>query len=372
MEWLGLILAVYFYMMSTSSADYLAEMTQKRNADLAASIAKELAIDPATNQLPSEELENLFHAAMIINPSIKLYMIGHEGEILTASANPGEIKVKAVDVARIEAFIHKTDSMPIYGDDPRFPTEPKVFSATSLLSQDGSLHCYLYITLGSEQKADAASIRHSYILLVLGRALLVALAVTLIIGFLCVLWLTKDLKKVSTAVRQMERGDYTARVEANSSDEVNELAVAFNTMASKIHSAMTQLKQNDELRRELIANISHDLRTPLASVEGYVETILHKKHLLTEQEKQHYLETILKNTRRLGRLVADLFELSKLEARQTQPKPETFSLVELAHDILLQLTPKAQQNDIKLKSDFAREVPLTYADISLIERVLQT
>lgn len=207
--------------------------------------------------------------------------------------------------------------------------------------------------------------------MVLGRALLVALAVTLIIGFLCVFWLTKDLKKVAGAVHQMEKGDYNARVTAKSSDEVNELAMAFNTMASKIQSAMTQLRQNDELRRELIANISHDLRTPLASVEGYVETILLKKHLLSETERQHYLETILKNTRRLARLVADLFALSKLEARQTQPQPEIFSLVELAHDILLQLKPKAEAGKVALKSSFDRDIALTYADISLIERVLQ-
>ncbi len=363
--------AVYFYLMSTSSADYLAEMTQKRNLDLAASIAKEFTIDSATNEIPGPVLEELFHDAMIINPNIKLYMVGHEGEILTASAQPGEIKLDTIDVSKVEAFIHQTDSMPIYGDDPRYPKDPRVFSATTLLSHDGSLHCYLYITLGSEHESDAASIRHSYILMVLGRALLVALAVTLIIGFLCVFWLTKDLKKVAGAVRQMEQGDYSARVTAKSSDEVNELAMAFNTMASKIQSAMTQLRQNDELRRELIANISHDLRTPLASVEGYVETILIKKHLLSETERQHYLETILKNTRRLARLVADLFALSKLEARQTQPQPEIFSLVELAHDILLQLKPKAEAGKVALKSNFDRDIPLTYADISLIERVLQ-
>ncbi len=362
---------VYFYLMSTSSADYLAEMMQKRNIDLAASIAKELKIDSATNEIPGEELEDLFHAAMIINPNIKLYMVGHKGEILTASANPGEIKVKEIDVDQIEAFIHQTDSMPIYGDDPRFPKEPRVFSATQLLSQDGSLHCYLYITLGSEHETDAASIRHSYILMVLGRALLVALAVALIIGLLVVFWLTRDLNKVAEAVRQMEQGDYSVRVQASSSDELNDLAVAFNTMASKIHAAMNQLKQNDKLRRELIANVSHDLRTPLASVEGYVETILHKNHLLSESERQGYLKTILKNTRRLTRLVADLFALSKLEARQTQPHPETFSLVELAHDILLQLTPKAEKKQITLKSDFAKDIPLAYADVSLIARVLQ-
>jgi len=363
--------AVYFYLMSTSSADYLAEMTQKRNTDLAASIAKEFTIDSATNEIPKAVLEELFHDAMIINPNIKLYMVGHQGEILTASAQPGEIKSTKINIDPIEAFIHQTDSMPIYGDDPRFPADPKVFSATTLLSQDGSLHCYLYVTLGSEHKSDVASIRHSYILMVLGRALLVALAVALIIGFLFVFWLTRDLRNVVGAVRKMEAGDYGVRVQAASSDELNELAVAFNTMASKIQLAMNQLKQNDALRRELIANVSHDLRTPLASVEGYVETILHKKHLLSESERQGYLETILKNTRRLTRLVADLFALSKLEAQQTQPHPETFSLVELAHDISLQLTPKAEKKQITLKSDFAKDIPLTYADVSLIARVLQ-
>ncbi|MEM9676252.1 MAG: hypothetical protein AAF992_26915, partial [Bacteroidota bacterium] len=133
--------AVYFYLMSTSSADYLAEMTQKRNLDLAASIAKEFTIDSATNEIPGPVLEELFHDAMIINPNIKLYMIGHEGEILTASAQPGEIKLDTIDVSKVEAFIHQTDSMPIYGDDPRYPEDSRVFSATTLHSRDGSLHC---------------------------------------------------------------------------------------------------------------------------------------------------------------------------------------------------------------------------------------
>ena len=234
------------------------------------------------------------------------------------------------------------------------------------------LHCYLYVTLNNDSiYGDEASVRQSYIFKILGRALLIVLAVTTIIGLLLISFVTRDLKKMVTAVRTMEQGNYATRVNIRSSDELSELGTAFNTMAGEIDSAMTQLKQNDELRRELIANISHDLRTPLASVEGYVETILLKDHLLTENEKKSYLETILKNTRSLGSLVSELFQLSKLEAKQIQAKPETFSVSELVHDIVLQFTPKAASHTIDLHYERSENIPLVYADVSLIERVLQ-
>lgn len=364
--------AIYFYMILGSTGEYVAEVTQKRNRDLAVSIAQQMKIDSATNRIPETQLKELFHAAMIINPSIKLYIVGHEGEIMTASALPGEVKMDTIDVETIESFIHDSAPLPIYNDDPREPSRPKLFSAAPLANSDGSLHCYLYITLNNDSLyGDEASVRQSYIFKILGRALLIVLAVTTVIGLLLISFVTRDLKKMVTAVRTMEQGDYAARVNIRSSDELSELGTAFNTMAGEIESAMTQLKQNDELRRELIANISHDLRTPLASVEGYVETILLKDHLLTESEKKSYLETILKNTRSLGSLVSELFQLSKLEAKQIQAKPETFSVSDLAHDIVLQFAPKSESHTIDLRYERSENIPLVYADVSLIERVLQ-
>ncbi len=364
--------AVYLYMVTDSSEMYLAEVTQKRNLDLAASIAQELKIDSATNVIPTQTMQELFHQAMIINPYIKLYLVGHSGEVLTYSAPPETVILDYINVVPLRTFLDGSQPLPIFGDDPRAPQRPAVFSATALNNSDGSLHCYLYITLNNDSASEeAASVRKSYIFHVLIRALGVALIVALLIGLLFIFLLTRDLKKMSETVRKMEAGDYTARIEVDSSDELSELAAAFNTMAAKIDTAMTQLKQNDELRRELVANISHDLRTPLASVEGYVETILMKEHLMTEAEKKNYLETILKNTKSLGRLVSELFQLSQLEARQTEPKPETFSIAELTQDIALKFKPKAKEADITLSCEFTEQLPLVYADISLIERVLQ-
>ncbi len=363
---------VFLYLMLGSTSEYVAEITQKRNHDLAASIAQEMRLDSATNRIPESQLEELFHAAMVINPSIKLYIIGHEGDIMTASALPGEVKLDSINVEQVESFIHGSLPLPIYGDDPRNPAQPRVFSATELPSSDGTLHCYLYVTLNNNiPNSDEASVQQSYIFKILGRALLIVLVVVIVIGLLLISLLTRDLKKMVSAVRKMERGDYATRVHINSSDELRELSTAFNTMADEIESAMTQLRRNDELRRELVANISHDLRTPLASVEGYVETILLKDHLLTESEKQSYLETILKNTRSLGRLVSELFQLSKLEAKQIEAQPETFPVSELAQDIVLQFAPKAESLGVQLVYDRSEDIPLVYADVSLVERVLQ-
>ena len=173
------------------------------------------------------------------------------------------------------------------------------------------------------------------------------------------------------AVQNVQAGDFSARVTVQSSDEIGQLGTAFNSMAAKIESSLETLSRNDSLRRELVANISHDLRTPLASIEGYTETILLREHILTEEERKTYLLTILKNTQSLGRLVSKLFELSKLEAKQTTLHIEPFSITELIQDNLLKFEPQANEQAIQLSSDLPRHTPFVLADVALIERVLQ-
>ena len=89
----------------------------------------------------------------------------------------------------------------------------------------------------------------------------------------------------------------------------------------------------DNMRRDLVANVSHDLRTPLSIISGYVETILIKDDKISPEERKKYLNTILSSTGRLQTLVGELFELSKLEAKETRPTKESFSLAELLQDV---------------------------------------
>jgi len=153
--------------------------------------------------------------------------------------------------------------------------------------------------------------------------------------------------------------------------EVRELGEAFNEMADKIVRHIEEIKTMDNLRRDLVANVSHDLRTPLVSIHGYVETILMKDRTLSPEDREKYLRTVLQGTERLKKLVEELFELSKLEAKQTTPQPEEFSLAELVQDVVREHQLMADEHGVTLKAEFPHDLPFVRADIALMERVFQ-
>jgi signal transduction histidine kinase len=142
-------------------------------------------------------------------------------------------------------------------------------------------------------------------------------------------------------------------------------------MADTIERNIQELKGVDNLRRELISNVSHDLRTPVASIQGYAETLLLKKDTVSKDEQQKYLETIYKSCGRLKKQVDDLFELSKLQTNQVKPNPEPFSIAELVYDIANKYRIISQKRGISINTVVAKDLPLVEADISMIDRVLQ-
>ncbi|MDA0746200.1 MAG: HAMP domain-containing sensor histidine kinase, partial [bacterium] len=171
-------------------------------------------------------------------------------------------------------------------------------------------------------------------------------------------------------VQKFAQGDYPQRVLVHSRDEIGQLGIAFNQMADTIISSMEKIRQNDVLRRELIANISHDLRSPLASIQGYLETVLMKESTLSLEQRRRFLNTVYHNVSMLSRLVNELFELSKLDARQVEPQTEPFSLAELAQDLILEFQPQAEEKRIRLHPPNSPNLPFVYADIGMIERAL--
>jgi PAS domain S-box-containing protein len=124
-------------------------------------------------------------------------------------------------------------------------------------------------------------------------------------------------------------------------------------------------------RSELLANLSHDLRTPLAAMQGYLELLLLQHGRLDAAEAHNYLQTAARHSERLGRLVGDLFELARLEADDMRLKPEPVALAELAHDVAQKFAPEAQRRGVTLEVE--RDVgasPMAAADIALVERLL--
>jgi signal transduction histidine kinase len=139
------------------------------------------------------------------------------------------------------------------------------------------------------------------------RTLPLAIAAGLVITQFLAHGMTSPLRRMTDAARAMAKGDYSQRVVATSHDEVGELARAFNTMSQDLAHA-------DMLRREMIANVSHELRTPVAALQAELENMVDG---VTEPDPER-LQVLLAQTERLGRLVTDILDLSRLEADVVQ------------------------------------------------------
>jgi signal transduction histidine kinase len=258
----------------------------------------------------------------------------------------------------------------LLGDDPRNPGSKKAFSVAPI--QIGKeMQGFLYVILGSEQFDSAVEmIRERYLTSTIIRGLLLSVLVTGIIGLILFAFLTRRLRRMKRVVQDFEQGQLERRVDIRSGDEIGQLAACFNKMADTIVANMEELKKTDKIRRELIANVSHDLRSPLASIKAYLETLQIKENDLTAALRQEYIANILNVANGLENLVEQLFELSKLDARQIQPHLEPFSIADLVQDVVMQFKPAAEKSGIRLEAELPEQLPQVYADIGLIERAL--
>jgi signal transduction histidine kinase len=364
------VLGVGWVVIAFNSARQLfSEVEQVLNREYARSIAEE--IQPmVAGGFEESRVRGAIHYMMVLNPMVEIYLLDAQGKILAYFTGPSDRVVRgSVDMGPVRKFVDSGGEALILGDDPRSAGRAKPFSAAPLTMGDAM--GYVYIILGGEHyDATLRMIRQSYILRAGIVALLLALLCTLIVGLSLFFLLTRPLRALIEAVRSFEKGELGRRVNTHGRDEVAGLGRSFNEMAATIEADMEKLREAERMRKELIGNISHDLRSPLASIQGYLETILLKDASLSPDERRRFLEISLKNTASLKRLVEELFELVKLDTRQVQPKKEPFQAAELAQDAVLKLKPGADGAGVSLTVEGPQDLPLVHGDIGLVERVL--
>ncbi|MEO6285526.1 MAG: HAMP domain-containing sensor histidine kinase, partial [Dyadobacter sp.] len=254
---------------------------------------------------------------------------------------------------------------------PKEPDEPGIFSAAPLY-ENGRLAGYVYAILASETQRQILGTLNSNLNFRLGLYIfLCTLLIAFIVGVITFFLITDSICQIALVVKRFKEGDYSARIVGHSKGNIGMLTSTFNDMADVIVDNIDKITATDKFRQELIANVSHDLRTPLSIMQGYVETLMIKKDQLNNAEKGKYLGVVLDSTKKLSGLVEQLFQYAKLEANQITPEKEQFMLNELASDILMAYHLRAMERSIKLDLDTTGTLPLVFADIALTERVLQ-
>jgi len=350
--------------------NYYSEIDQKLNLNLAADMAAEL--EPfVIDSLNMHEIEHSIHYMMVLNPKMEIYLLDSTGNILAFFADPRKkVQADSVNLEPIERFLGASKPFPIYGEDPRHPGVKKPFSVARLGGSD-HFNGYLYIVIGGELFDSARElIGESYLARTIIRSLLITVFFTGVIGLILFAFLTRPLRQMNEVVKNFKNGQYKDRVPFKGNDEFSELGASFNAMADTIENNIEELKETDRLRRELVANVSHDLRSPLATLKGYVETLQMKNEKLNSSERHNYLDILIDTINGLEKLVEDLFELSKLDAKQVKAQFEPFAIKDLIYDVIMKFRPKAERKNIKIDADIPDRMPQVFADVGLIERVL--
>lgn len=349
------------------------EATQRTNLHLARNIVamkyEQLLADE--NLRRGDGIQQLFHWLMVVNPEVQLYLLDMQGRVLAYDAQPGAVKLSRVDLEPVRRLLAENPSLPVLGDDPRQPGHRAIFSAAPVPPAPPH-EAYLYAVLATEQ-ADVASESWSSHVLRLGVGSgLVALLVAALAGALLFRQLTRPLRRLAQRMQAVagSTGDGSAGPPL-AGNEVEMLERNFDAMSRRLSEQMTEIEGLADRRHELIANVSHDLRTPLASLQGYLETVMLKEDSLDPGLRREYLETALGQSQRLSRLVSELFELTKLDSEMVEPQKEPFSLAELVQDNVQRFQLLAAEQGVEMTADLAPDLPRIEADIGMIERVLE-
>ncbi|GGE31863.1 two-component sensor histidine kinase [Pullulanibacillus camelliae] len=209
-----------------------------------------------------------------------------------------------------------------------------------------------------------------------GEAILILLLVTVgagMVSFFTHYFLTRPIQqaiqRISLQSKAIAAGEFDGRVPVIGPMEFQELANNFNEMNHNLQESFQKLHQSEASRKDLVANISHDLRTPLTSIQSFVEAL--QDHVIEDEETlRKYLKTIQLETQRISHLINDLFQLSQLDSGIYQHHPEPYHLDNLIVETLETLTFQIEKNKINIIVDMPNQIPAVFIDPYKIKQVL--
>ncbi len=233
---------------------------------------------------------------------------------------------------------------------------PQTIYAAPILSEDGAIEGFVLVCASPKIMPELSTmISHAIVNSILWILLAVLIAVYLVTERII-----SPLRAIGAAARSFAEGNFDVRVPVRGKDEIAELAIAVNNMAESLNNY-------DTMRNTFMSNVSHDLRTPMTSISGFIDGIL--DGVIPPDKHQYYLKLVSDEVKRLSRLVASLLDLSRIQAGDRKFVMSSFDICEMGRQIVISFEKKITDKDLRVSFDCDEENLLVIADQDAIHQI---
>ncbi len=354
-----LSLGVMMVILTVIFNDYLADMkyeTLKKSCDSVANFTYNgLESGEAQDDMPYFIAQNIASVS-----DVDVFFLDKNGTVATCGCSESGIESKCehIGLTVSEKFLFNVanetvtgfGNLNIYGDEHYY--------AVRILGDTADKFIGYVVSASSTTDVDALMSRMTRLYLI---SAVFPLTVMFLAIYIITYRMTKPLKQMSDAAKAMAKGDFSKRIPVTSDDEIGRLAVSFNQMTNS-------LSQLEEMRKSFVTDISHELKTPMTTIGGFIDGII--DGTIEPERQKHYLEIVSEEVNRLSRMVQSMLSISQLESGTDNLKKDRFDFKELLLSVVLSQEQRITEGDFQIIGlDKINSVTLN-ADKDLIYRVI--
>lgn len=313
----------------------------------------------------------------LYSPNTGLYLLDDQGRVLAASGEsraPGALQ--RIDLTPVRLAIAEQSDAPVVGQDPERPGQSTLVAARPVMSQ-GRRAGWLYVVSRATDIAGyEPALLRSYAVRTAVTVSLLTLALGVLLTVTMLALLTRPLTALTRVVERVRDSGFPDDLSdalagsIDRDDEIGRLGRTFQDTFERLRVETHRVGQTDARRREMVASVSHDLRTPLTALLGQLETIRIKADAMPPDQQRELLGRAILNAQHLQRLTDALAELARLDNPEFRTDPEPIAIGELADDVVQRFMSRATDDGIGLGVEYADALPLVRVDAGLIERAL--
>jgi signal transduction histidine kinase len=327
------IILVAFLVLSFLFAHYVENLVYENKAKELISFGKSILNDIEQNPIHTEQIITQYNS-VLAGRNIGFSIFDEESKLYTVGQRGPAIKLSNKDWKKIT----KGQTIVVNQDYTRFDPEGVSFVVLPFITQ-GKFVGGILLTSPISGTSKMISQINQYLI----YTILIALAVSFLLSWLLSRIHVKRIKRLREATSQVSAGNYSVHVPSSTFDEIGDLANDFNHMVHKINSSMEEIESLENRRRQFMADVSHEMRTPLTTISGVIEGL--KTNMISEDDRERGINLVSQEAKRLIRLVNENLDYEKIRSNKIELFREDIQLLEALENIQEQLSLQAEEKD---------------------------